>query len=584
MNTKLGPKTRNLEKLQKLGLKVPAFIGISADQFEDLESIMNLAHKEIAAKSYAVRSSALNEDGLEQSMAGQFHTELEVKPEDLLSAAKKVLDDAKEKLGDLKEFSLIVQEFIVFDHSGVCFTRDPHGSPEMIVETAKGGAAQVVQGEVTPEQERISWKEDKYDSFKSIETEFGHPQDIEWGVKSGQLYILQSRPITTLSTKDVQKIAIMEKALPQPPYYWEKNELTELAPQPCTHTLDLLKSIYAENGPVDKVYKKLGIGFQNADFLKMIGQDLYVDKLAEVHMLYPAYDSVNAEMKIKRLNGLWTSIRNSWTLSRPKTQSASALKEKLVAELNAPFSSISKKEFLALYELVFESNLLTGASIKKLELIHKGKPELAVLLSEAAALFNLDLDIPKFDTSQWKGNTLDISDRSKFQTGHLKTTKSSLNEWWASLSAIKKTQYTQVLPDVLLAQHNRELGRQLVVKLKSQLDIACKHEKQRDDSYPSRLTSFVFKEDTESMTLSPGDAHGKLIPLALYKGEKNVILLVDELKPELIKYFDKVNGMVTKRGGLLSHLAIVAREQGFPIIRVVSITDEEIGSEYEIST
>jgi pyruvate,water dikinase len=31
-----------------------------------------------------------------------------------------------------------------------------------------------------------------------IETHYGSPQDIEWAMASGKLYLLQSRPITTL--------------------------------------------------------------------------------------------------------------------------------------------------------------------------------------------------------------------------------------------------------------------------------------------------------------------------------------------------------------------------------------------------
>ncbi len=31
-----------------------------------------------------------------------------------------------------------------------------------------------------------------------VETLYGSPQDVEWGMASGQLYVLQSRPITTL--------------------------------------------------------------------------------------------------------------------------------------------------------------------------------------------------------------------------------------------------------------------------------------------------------------------------------------------------------------------------------------------------
>ena len=31
-----------------------------------------------------------------------------------------------------------------------------------------------------------------------VETHYGSPQDIEWAMTGGKLYLLQSRPITTL--------------------------------------------------------------------------------------------------------------------------------------------------------------------------------------------------------------------------------------------------------------------------------------------------------------------------------------------------------------------------------------------------
>ncbi|MFT7184617.1 MAG: hypothetical protein ACI9QC_000963 [Oceanicoccus sp.] len=586
MNTKLGAKTQNLQKLLDLKFKVPSFVGISSSQFKSLEKALKEAHKNIGANTYAVRSSALNEDTPDQSMAGQFHTELEVKPENLLAAAEIVLKDAKTKLSSLNEFSIIIQEFIHFDYSGVCFTRDPQGAPEMIIESAAGGAEKVVQGEVTPDQKRVSWKDKTYPEFKAIELAFGHPQDIEWGNKSGQLYILQSRPITSLSTNAVDKIKVMNEALPKPPYFWEKNELTELAPQACTHTLELLKSIYAENGPVHQVYERAGIKYQSVNFLKMIGKELYVDKLEELHLLNPAYDLIDATPQIKRLKGLWTSIRNAWGVSRPKTRNANELNEELIRVLELPFTAISKKEFLSSYEVIFENNLLTGSLLQKLELIHKEQIELTRLLSEGASLLVLKFESPKIETTKWKGNTLDLSDKSKFQRVSTKTPSAQKKtiKWWESLSAIKKTQYTQLLPKLILAQHNRELGRQLVVKLKSQLDIKCEHSTKETDGFPSRLTSFVFHEKNSKTILSPGKATGRIIPLSEYKGEKDVILLVDELKPELIKYFSQVNGMITKRGGLLSHLAIVARESGFPILRWGTMPKDLLGENYEIST
>jgi phosphohistidine swiveling domain-containing protein len=46
------------------------------------------------------------------------------------------------------------------------------------------------------------------------------------------------------------------------------------------------------------------------------------------------------------------------------------------------------------------------------------------------------------------------------------------------------------------------------------------------------------------------------------------ILITGTLKPELVGLFDRVSGIITKQGGLLSHAAIVAREKGVPVLRL----------------
>lgn len=48
--------------------------------------------------------------------------------------------------------------------------------------------------------------------------------------------------------------------------------------------------------------------------------------------------------------------------------------------------------------------------------------------------------------------------------------------------------------------------------------------------------------------------------------EPTHILVVKYARPDLVSCFGRVRGIVTETGGMLSHLAIVAREQGFPLV------------------
>ena len=52
----------------------------------------------------------------------------------------------------------------------------------------------------------------------------------------------------------------------------------------------------------------------------------------------------------------------------------------------------------------------------------------------------------------------------------------------------------------------------------------------------------------------------------LERSDHNTIIIAKHASPDLVLAFRKCRGIVAETGGLLSHLAIVAREQGFPLV------------------
>ena len=88
------------------------------------------------------------------------------------------------------------------------------------------------------------------------------------------------------------------------------------------------------------------------------------------------------------------------------------------------------------------------------------------------------------------------------------------------------------------------------------------------------------------MGVSAGVATGILQTADMIKntGDKNIILYTKMLSPDLTTYFDKISGIVSNNGGLLSHLAIVARESNIPVIVGVSLntTQIKIGDKIQI--
>lgn len=205
----------------------------------------------------AVRSSSTAEDLAEASFAGQQETFLYVVgKDDLLEKIKRcwaslyngrAIFYRKQKGFAEKEVSIavVVQKMVNADKSGVMFTTNPitKNRDHVLIEGAWGLGEGIVSGEVTPDnyivdkcsghtlEEYISEKEkmivrdisskgveeqevpaDKrwakvltYGELKQLtrlasklEAFFGKPQDVEWAIEGDELFLLQSRPITTL--------------------------------------------------------------------------------------------------------------------------------------------------------------------------------------------------------------------------------------------------------------------------------------------------------------------------------------------------------------------------------------------------
>ena len=115
--------------------------------------------------------------------------------------------------------AVVVQRMVEPQKSGVVFTAEPvqRRRDRMVVEAIYGLGERVVSGEATPDhyvvdragevvRERLvnggvlSAEELARLAAlgRQLEERFGCPQDIEWAIAGDELYLLQSRPVTTL--------------------------------------------------------------------------------------------------------------------------------------------------------------------------------------------------------------------------------------------------------------------------------------------------------------------------------------------------------------------------------------------------
>ncbi|AFO58996.1 MULTISPECIES: phosphoenolpyruvate synthase [Natrinema] len=202
----------------------------------------------------AVRSSATAEDLPDASFAGQQETFLNVTEEDLLDRVRECWASLftqraiyyRQEQGfdhSAVNIAVVVQQMVDAEKSGVMFTSHPStGDPTMIIEAAWGLGEAVVSGAVSPDNYVIDRKdrsmdvtvaekkvkhekdeatgqtverevpEDKrtqrvisddeisslMDLGERVEDHYGEPQDVEWAIVEDDVYMLQSRPITTI--------------------------------------------------------------------------------------------------------------------------------------------------------------------------------------------------------------------------------------------------------------------------------------------------------------------------------------------------------------------------------------------------
>lgn len=226
----------------------------------DLAAEIAAAYEELTARiglACAVRSSAISEDGLASSYAGLYETYLNVVgAESVVDAVRKCYASlwseravryraSRAASGPEEAMAVVVMGMVQSERSGIAFTAHPvTGSRDHVVINASWGLGEaIVSGRVTPDsfvvekgsfaviEREVAEKEFAILADPSgagtVETELdfarasacclddseielvarmaamveehhGGPQDIEWGMQNGTLYLLQSRPITTL--------------------------------------------------------------------------------------------------------------------------------------------------------------------------------------------------------------------------------------------------------------------------------------------------------------------------------------------------------------------------------------------------
>lgn len=242
------------KKIRKLIMDVP--------MPADIKKVINENYKKLCNSTgdkkvfVAVRSSATAEDLPGASFAGQQETFLNISSAGLVDSVQKCWSSLftpraifyREKQGfehDAVSIAVVVQKMVDSEKAGVVFTVNPMSGDtnQLIIEAGWGLGEGVVSGTVTPDHyvidkkkleligKEIGKKEMMFTKDKEtgetikvklkgkkstaqvlneseikritkfcidVEKHYNFPQDIEWAVANGNIFLVQSRPITTL--------------------------------------------------------------------------------------------------------------------------------------------------------------------------------------------------------------------------------------------------------------------------------------------------------------------------------------------------------------------------------------------------
>ena len=328
----VGAKAFHLARLIHAGFAVPPGFCVTAEAFRRCESregkpVLTLALREAIIAAWhrsrieiaAVRSSASEEDGQDASFAGVFPTVLPVRSEEEMLAAIEACfralhapeAQAYRKVhrgGGTPVMAVLVQALVDADAAGVIYTANPvtgakgeivinavHGLGEPFSSGRLSGDVFVLSPDgrvnsvsISPKpfmltssgEVALPWEEAQRPAISEaeaaalaqlatqVESAFGSPQDIEFAISGGRVYLLQARPITGLredapiTEAEIEAYLASERSqlmeriealrasgrLQGADAVFSNGNVGELLPTPTPMSFGLFRTIFADRG------------------------------------------------------------------------------------------------------------------------------------------------------------------------------------------------------------------------------------------------------------------------------------------------------------------------------------------------
>ena len=592
-----------------------------------------------SGKSVAVRSSAPDEDSAESSFAGLHESYLNIRGTDeILEHIRKVWaslwSDAallyRQEIGldvEKSAMAVVIQEIVSGERSGVAFSENPLDPSQAVIESVYGLNQGLVDGTVEPDRwildrhkkiilthtpvERKYWivpdkngvKQEPLPAAKldhppldagevlkvfqvvrNAEDFFNAPQDLEWTLKDSELYVLQSRPITTTASEKsgdnrgwylslhrsfdnlkVLRKKIEEKLIPGMIAEADRMadvELTDLSDQDLAEEI---KKRWEINQKWVNIYWKEFIPFAHG--VRLFGQ-FYNDAVRpddpyEFIDLLTQTDMASLERN-RLLEDLADDIRNN-----PKLYEQ--LKANHYPDVDLAFTR-KVDDFIKIY-----GDLTCGVT-GGTQCVLGHDPLIKILLEMAA-----HAPTAKSDRKSSRATVLIEGYLNQFDD-HRKSEAKEILELARTSYQLRDDDNiylgrieAQLLAAIQTARHRLDDQKPM------QGDVETKHilsELLNDLDHRAKPVSPYEKTAPSNMEVKPRQMIGQPAGPGISKGKARVIqqhtdlsdfksgevLVCDAVDPNMTFIIPLASAVVERRGGMLIHGAIIAREYGLPCV------------------
>ena len=593
------------------------------------DEIVQGIESHFGSRPVVVRSSAPGEDAQQSSFAGLHESFVNIRGTDAILDHIKLVwaslwSDAallyRKELNlevETSRMAVIVQELIAGEVSGIVFSQSPVEASQTVIEAVYGLNQALVDGSTEPDRWTLHRKDgtvlscqvadktnmtvpdnhglrtedippDKVESpclsstqvqeifqiAEKLEKNFSAPQDIEWTFRHGKLFTLQSRPITTQiedsrnwymtlrrSFENLQdlKAEIQNHLIPQMIHDAETMYTTDLArfsDRELLLEIDKRKEIFKH---WQKIYWDKFIPFAHG--VRLFGQFYNqavkpADPYEFVDLL--AHTPMQSTRRNAMLGHLVTKLQRNPQLAHTLKHDPERLDENFKNQLRE-FHAEYGNQARGIADTPDDQNRLVNLLLE----MASGNPNPAKVRGKNPAaleqnyfrVFNADQQEHAAEVLELARVSYQLRDDDNIYLGKIER---------AAVTAMQEYQHRAQQQDQ--AQHACRNYEEMIASLKEIQQAPRK-------GFPVSKTdsSYVLKpRQLIGQPAAVGVATGKAKVIAesqqLYEVKSGEIIICDSIDPNMTFIVPLIAAIVERRGGMLIHGAIIAREYGIPCV------------------